>query len=235
MLIGMGYYGFYYDPTYILVIIGAVICMIASANVTRTFEKYSRSGCKRGTTGAEAAAVILRNAGITDVRIEHIAGNLTDNYDPRSKVLHLSDSVYGSASVAAVGVAAHECGHAIQHQQGYIPIKIRGAIVPVVNLGSKLSWPIIILGLILGSLNLLNLGIILFALTLVFQIVTLPVEFNASGRALRILDGSGMLYPDEMKGARRVLSAAAMTYVTAVVSTLLQLLRLILLFSRRDD
>ena len=170
-----------------------------------------------------------------DVRIEHIAGNLTDNYDPRSKVLHLSDSVYGSTSVAAVGVAAHECGHAIQHQQGYIPIKIRGAIVPVVNLGSKLSWPIIILGLILGSLNLLNFGIILFALTLVFQIVTLPVEFNASGRALRILDGSGMLYPDEMKGARRVLSAAAMTYVTAVVSTLLQLLRLILLFSRRDD
>lgn len=235
MLIGMGYYGFYYDPTYILVIVGAVICMIASANVTRTFEKYSRSGCKKGTTGAEAAATILRNAGIMDVRIEHIAGNLTDNYDPRSKVLHLSDSVYGSTSVAAVGVAAHECGHAIQHQQGYIPIKIRGAIVPVVNLGSKLSWPIIILGLILGSLNLLNFGIILFALTLVFQIVTLPVEFNASGRALRILDGSGMLYPDEMKGARRVLSAAAMTYVTAVVSTLLQLLRLILLFSRRDD
>ncbi len=236
MLIGMGYYGFYYDPTYLLVIIGAVICMIASANVTRTFEKYSRCGCRKGTTGAEAAATILRNAGISDVRIEHIAGNLTDNYDPRSKVLHLSDSVYGSTSVAAVGVAAHECGHAIQHQQGYVPIKIRGAIVPVVNLGSKLSWPIIILGLILGSLNLLNVGIILFALTLVFQIVTLPVEFNASGRALRILDGSGMLYQEEMKGARRVLSAAAMTYVTAVVSTLLQLLRLILLFgSRRDD
>lgn len=236
MLIGMGYYGFYYDPTYLLVIIGAVICIIASANVTRTFEKYSRFGCKKGTTGAEAASVILKNAGITDVRIEHIAGNLTDNYDPRSKVLHLSDSVYGSTSVAAVGVAAHECGHAIQHQQGYLPIRVRSAIVPVVNLGSKLSWPIIILGLVLGSLNLLNFGIILFALTLVFQVVTLPVEFNASGRALRILDGSGMLYQDEMKGARRVLSAAAMTYVTAVVSTILQLLRLILLFgSRRDD
>lgn len=235
MLIGMGYYGFFYDPTYMLVIIGAVICMIASANVSRTFEKYSRSSCKKGTTGAEAAANILRNAGITDVRIEHISGDLTDNYDPRSKVLHLSDSVYGSTSIAAVGVAAHECGHAIQHQQGYVPIKIRGAIVPVVNLGSKLSWPILILGLILGSLNLLNIGIILFALTLVFQVVTLPVEFNASGRALRILDGSGMLYPDEMKGARRVLTAAAMTYVAAVVSTLLQLLRLILLFSRRSD
>lgn len=236
MLIGMGYYGFYYDPTYILVIIGAVICMIASANVSRTFDKYSRFGCKKGTTGAEAAAMILRNAGITDVRIEHISGDLTDNYDPRSKVLHLSDSVYGSASVAAVGVAAHECGHAIQHQKGYLPIQIRSAIVPVVNLGSKLSWPVIILGLVLGSLNLLNLGIILFGLTLLFQIVTLPVEFNASGRALRILDGSGMLYQDEMKGARRVLTAAAMTYVMATVSTLLQLLRLVILFgSRRDD
>lgn len=235
MLIGMGYYGFYYDPTYLLVIIGAVICLLASSNVTRTFEKYSRFGCKRGTTGAEAAANILRNAGITDVRIEHIRGNLTDNYDPRTKVLHLSDSVYGSTSVAAVGVAAHECGHAIQHQVGYVPIKIRSAIVPVVNIGSKLSWPVIILGLILGSLNLLNVGILLFALTLLFQIVTLPVEFNASGRALRILDGSGMLYQDEMKGARRVLSAAAMTYVTATVSTLLQLLRLLILFGGRRN
>lgn len=235
MLIGMGYYGFYYDPTYLLVIIGAAICLLASSNVTRTFEKYSRFGCKRGTTGAEVAANILRNAGITDVRIEHIRGNLTDNYDPRTKVLHLSDSVYGSTSVAAVGVAAHECGHAIQHQVGYVPIKIRSAIVPVVNIGSKLSWPVIILGLILGSLNLLNVGILLFALTLLFQIVTLPVEFNASGRALRILDGSGMLYQDEMKGARRVLSAAAMTYVTATVSTLLQLLRLLILFGGRRN
>lgn len=235
MLIGMGYYGFYYDPTYLLVIIGVVICLLASSNVTRTFEKYSRFGCKRGTTGAEAAANILRNAGITDVRIEHIRGNLTDNYNPRTKVLNLSDSVYGSTSVAAVGVAAHECGHAIQHQKGYVPIKIRSAIVPVVNIGSKLSWPVIILGLILGSLNLLNVGILLFALTLIFQIVTLPVEFNASGRALRILDGSGMLYPDEMKGARRVLSAAAMTYVTATISTLLQLLRLVILFGGRRN
>lgn len=232
----MGYYGFFYDPTYILVLLGAVICMLASANVSRTFSKYSRFGCKRGTTGAEAAAQILRGAGITDVRIEHIGGDLTDNYDPRSKVLHLSDTVYGSTSVAAVGVAAHECGHAIQHQVGYVPIQVRSAIVPIVNIGSTLSWPIMILGLILGSLNLLNIGIILFALTLLFQIVTLPVEFNASRRALRILDDSGMLYQDEMKGARRVLTAAAMTYVTATVSTLLQLLRLVLLFgSRRDD
>ena len=233
---GMGYYGYFYDPTYMLVLVGVVICMLASANVSRTFNKYSRFACKRGTTGAEAAAQILRGAGITDVRIEHIRGDLTDNYDPRSKVLHLSDTVYGSASVAAVGVAAHECGHAIQHQVGYAPIKVRSAIVPIVNLGSTLSWPVIVLGLILGSLNLLNIGIILFAFTLLFQIVTLPVEFNASGRALRILDDSGMLYEDEMKGARRVLTAAAMTYVTATISTLLQLLRLIILFgNRRDD
>lgn len=232
-----GMYGLHYymDPTYLLVIIGAVICMVASANVSHTFNKYSRSGSKRGVTGAQAAAQILRNAGIGDVRIEHIAGNLTDHYDPRNKVLRLSDSVYGSTSVAAVGVAAHECGHAIQHQVGYVPIRIRNAIVPVVNLGSKLSWPIMILGLILGSLNLLNIGIVLFSLTLLFQIVTLPVEFNASGRALRILDQSGMLYPDEVRGARKVLGAAAMTYVTAAVSTLLQLLRLVLLFGRRED
>ena len=156
----MGFYGFpgmFYrmDPTYSLVIIGAVICMIGSANVNRAFRKYSRYG---------------NDAGIYDVQIRHISGNLTDNYNPGNKTLNLSDSVYGSTSIAAVGVAAHECGHAIQHNVGYIPIKIRGAIVPVVNLGSKLSWPVIILGVILGSFNMLNIGILLFALTLVFQI-----------------------------------------------------------------
>lgn len=233
----MGFYGFpgmFYrmDPTYSLVIIGAVICMIASANVNRAFRKYSRYGSKRGITGAQAAQQILNDAGIYDVQIRHISGDLTDNYNPGNKTLNLSDSVYGSTSIAAVGVAAHECGHAIQHNVGYIPIKIRGAIVPVVNLGSKLSWPVIILGVILGSFNMLNIGILLFALTLVFQIVTLPVEFNASSRALKILDKSGMLYKD---GARRVLTAAAMTYITATVSTLLQLLRLVLLFGRRND
>ncbi len=238
-----GYYGFYgmpgmyyrMDPTYLLVIVGAVICLIASANVNRAFRKYSSQRCRRGITGVRAAEQILAGAGIHDVRIEHISGNLTDHYDPRNKVLRLSDSVYGSDSVSAVGVAAHECGHAIQHQVGYVPIKVRNAIVPVVNIGSKLSWPIMIVGLILGSFNLLNLGIILFSLTLLFQVVTLPVEFNASGRALQILDGSGMLYEEEVRGARKVLRAAAMTYVTAAVSTLLQLLRLVLLFGRRNN
>ena len=214
------------DPTYVLVIIGAVICMLASANVSRTFNKYSRYHSKRGLTGAQTAEMILRSAGITDVRIEHISGQLTDHYDPRAKVVRLSDSVYGASSIAAVGVAAHECGHVIQHHVGYVPIQIRSAIVPVVNIGSKMSWPVIIVGFLIGHTNLIYLGIILFALTLLFQIVTLPVEFNASGRALRILNDSGMLYEDEVRGARRVLSAAAMTYITATVSTLLQLLRL---------
>jgi len=163
----MGFYGFpgmFYrmDPTYSLVIIGAVICMIASANVNRAFRKYSRYGSKRGISGAQAAQQILNDAGIYDVQIRHISGDLTDNYNPGNKTLNLSDSVYGSTSIAAVGVAAHECGHAIQHNVGYIPIKIRGAIVPVVNLGSKLSWPVIILGVILGSFNMLNIGILLF-------------------------------------------------------------------------
>lgn len=226
---------YYYDPTYILVIVGALICMAASANISRTYKKYSVVGTMRGMTSQEVAAQMLREAGITDVRIERISGNLTDHYDPRNKVLRLSDSVYGSTSVAAVGVAAHECGHAIQHKVGYIPIKIRNAIVPVVNLGSKLSWPVIVLGLILGSVNMLNIGIILFAFTLAFQIVTLPVEFNASRRALRVLKERGILYDRELSGARKVLGAAAMTYVTSTVSTILQLLRLVLLFGRRSD
>lgn len=230
-----GYYGYYYDPTYLLVIVGAVLCMLASANVSRTFNKYSRVGTMRGVTAEQVAAQILQGAGIHDVRIERISGNLTDHYDPRNKVLRLSDSVYGSASVAAVGVAAHECGHAVQHQVGYVPIKIRNAIVPVVNLGSKLSWPVIVIGLIMSSAGLLKAGILLFGLTLAFQVVTLPVEFNASGRALRILRERGILYDNEVGAARKVLAAAAMTYVVSVVSTILQLLRLILLFGRRSD
>lgn len=226
---------YYFDPTYILVLIGAGICILASANVNSTFKRYSKQACKRGITGAVAAETILRNAGIMDVRIEHVRGNLTDHYSPQEKVLRLSDSVYGSNSVAAVGVAAHECGHAIQHQVGYVPIHLRNAIVPVVNLGSMLSWPVIVAGLIFSSLQILHIGILLFSFTLLFQIVTLPVEFDASGRAMKILSKSGMLYEEEARGARKVLTAAGLTYVTAVVSTLLQLLRLILLFGRRDD
>lgn len=230
-----GYYGYYFDPTYILVIAGAVLCMLASANVNRTYNKYSRVGTMRGVTAEQAAAQILQGAGIHDVRIERISGNLTDHYDPRNKVLRLSDSVYGSTSVAAVGVAAHECGHAVQHSVGYVPIKIRNAIVPVVNLGSMLSWPVIVIGLVMSSAGLLNLGILLFGFTLAFQVVTLPVEFNASGRALRILKERSILYENEVGAARKVLTAAAMTYVVSVVSTILQLLRLIMLFGRRSD
>ena len=231
-MLGMYYY---FDPTYVLVIIGALICMAASANVSHTYNRYRNVRTMRGVMAQEVAAQMLQEAGIYDVRIERVSGNLTDHYDPRNKVLRLSDSVYGSSSVAAVGVAAHECGHAIQHQTGYVPIKVRNTIVPVVNLGSWLSWPIMVAGLIMGSFGLLKLGILLFAFTLVFQIVTLPVEFNASRRALHILGERGILYREELSGARKVLTAAALTYVTAVISTLLQLLRLILLFGRRSD
>lgn len=232
----IGYPMYYrFDPTYILVIAGALICMMASANVSMTFNKYKRVRTSTGITAEEAASRILSGAGISNVRIERISGDLTDHYDPRDKVLRLSDSVYGMASVAAVGVAAHECGHAIQDNESYAPLRWRNSIVPVVNIGSKLSWPIIILGIILSSLNLLWVGIALFGLTLIFQIVTLPVEFDASHRALKILSGRGILYDNEVKGARKVLSAAAMTYVASTISTLLQLLRLVLLFGRRND
>lgn len=226
---------YYFDPTYILVIAGALICMLASANVSMTFGKYKRVYTRMGITAQEAAERILSGAGISNVRIERISGDLTDHYDPRDKVLRLSDSVYGSSSVAAVGVAAHECGHAIQDNESYAPLRMRNAIVPVVNIGSKLSWPVIIIGLILSSFNLLWIGIALFGLTLLFQVVTLPVEFDASRRALKILGGRGILYDNEVKAARKVLSAAAMTYVASTVSTVMQLLRLVLLFGRRDD
>ena len=233
----MPYY-YWWDPTYFLVIIGAVICLLASAHVNNTFKKYSKYRSMSGMTGAQAAQRILNAAGIYDVEIRHISGKLTDHYDPRNKTLSLSDSVYGSTSVAAVGVAAHECGHAIQHQKNYAPLTIRGAIVPVANIGSTLAWPLILIGLFISSRSgqaLITAGIICFSLAVLFQIVTLPVEFNASSRAIKILDKSGMLYKDEVRGARKVLTAAAMTYITATVSTLLQLLRLILLFGRRDD
>lgn len=232
---GMGYYGMF-DPTYVLVIIGVIITMIASANVNSTFAKYQKVGSKRGMTGAQAAAQILHNAGLSHVRIERVSGNLTDHYDPRAKVLRLSDSVYNSTSVASIGVAAHECGHAIQDQESYAPLRIRNAIVPAVNIGTNLSWPIIILGVILSmNQTLIQLGIVLFSLGVAFQLITLPVEFDASNRALKILAGTGMLYEDEVSKTRKVLKAAAMTYVAAAASSILQLLRLVLLFNRRDD
>ena len=230
----MGYY--YYDVTYLLVILGAVLSMIASAQVNSTFKRYSRvrSGC--GMTGAEAAERILYRNGLTNVRIEHISGNLTDHYDPSSKVLRLSDATYQSASVAAVGVAAHECGHAIQHSRGYAPLKIRSAIVPVANFGSAIAWPLILLGLLFNSRSsylLIQIGILAFSFAVLFQLVTLPVEFNASRRAVQILGESGMLLPDELSMTKKVLRAAALTYVAGAASAILQLLRIILLTGGR--
>lgn len=234
----MGYYGFYYglDWTYFLVIIGAIFSIAASAKVNSTFNKYKRIRSTSGMTGAEAAERILHQNGIYDVGIEHIGGNLTDHYDPRSKILRLSDATYSSTSVAAIGVAAHECGHAIQHKEEYGPLKLRTAIVPAANIGSRLGIPIILLGILLGGNYLLvQIGIWVFSLAVLFQIVTLPVEFNASKRALAMVEQYGILGSNEVEHTKKVLSAAAMTYVAAAAASILQLLRLVLLFGRRRD
>ena len=233
-----GYYGYYFDPTYFLVLIGAVLCIWAQMRVNSTYRKYARVRSRSGLTGAQAAQRILQMSGIYDVSIEHVRGELTDHYDPSHKVLRLSDSVYGSDSIAAIGVAAHECGHAVQHNKGYAPLSFRTALVPAANIGSRAGIPLILLGAVLGMNQLLiQIGIWVFALAVLFQIVTLPVEFNASGRALAMLGDYGMLEQGETKGCRKVLSAAALTYVAAAASAILQLLRLILLFgnNRRRD
>ncbi len=235
----MPLYGYYFDPTYILIIIGAVICLIASARVKTTFHKYNRVRSMSGMTGAQAAERILHSAGIYDVSVQHVSGELTDHYDPRNKTLSLSDSTYGSTSVAAVGVAAHECGHAIQHQQDYAPLSIRSAIVPVANLGSFAAWPLILIGMFItsstGSL-LINIGILCFSFSVLFQLVTLPVEFNASSRAIHMLGQTGILREEELRGTRKVLGAAALTYVAGAAAAILQLLRLLILTNgRRDD
>ena len=230
------YYPMYFDPTYMLVLIGVVICLAASAKMRSTFSRYSRIRNHSGMTGREAAEQVLHRAGIYDVRVEHVSGNLTDHYDPRSKVLRLSDATYGSASVAAVGVAAHERGHAIQHATGYAPLAFRSALVPVANFGSTIAWPLILIGLLFNSQSsvlFLNLGILAFSLAVLFQIVTLPVEFNASSRAIRMLSGNGMLYEDEVQATRKVLTAAALTYVAGAASAILQLLRIILISNSR--
>ena len=231
---GYGYRGLYFDPTMILALLGLVLTMIASAGVNSTFAKYNKVRCMRGMTGAEAAQQVLHAAGIFDVQIRHVRGNLTDHYDPRNKTLNLSDSTFSSNSVAAVCVAAHECGHAVQDQKKYGPLVLRSTLVPLANFGSQLSWPVFIAGLIFSLQPLVMAGIILFSLAVLFQLVTLPVEFNASSRALRILEDTGMLGSQEMTGAKKVLRAAAMTYVAALASSLLQLLRLILLARRND-
>lgn len=226
----MGFYPFY-DSTYILVFIGIALSLAASAKVKSTFAKYSQIRSMSGITGAMAAERLLQASGIYDVQIERVSGNLSDHYDPRHKVLRLSDSVYGQTSLAAIGVAAHECGHAIQHQNSYLPLKLRGAFVPVANFGSMAAWPIIIIGLFMGGSQIfIDLGIILFSTAVIFQIITLPVEFNASNRAIARLGETGILHGDELKQSKKVLDAAALTYVAAAAATILQLLRLILLF-----
>lgn len=234
---GFGYYS-WFDPTYILVIIGAVICLIASARVKSTFHKYSAYRSMSNLTGAQAAERILHRAGIYDVSIRHIRGSLTDHYDPRNKTLSLSDSVYGQTSVAAIGVAAHECGHAIQHQKSYAPLSIRGAIVPVANFGSALAWPLIFIGVLFSSNTgsfLIHLGIFLFSFAVLFQLITLPVELNASNRAIKILGDTGILNSQELPMTRKVLGAAALTYVAGAAAAILQLLRLLILFGGRND
>ncbi len=234
----MGYY--YWDPTYILVVIGAVICMIASARVKGTFTKYSQLRSMSGMNGAQVAQRVLQAAGIYDVQVRHVSGSLTDHYDPRTKTVNLSDPVYNATSVAALGVAAHECGHAIQHAKNYAPLSIRSALVPIANFGSMLAWPVILIGLLFNTRSsglIIDIGILLFSAAVLFQLVTLPVEFDASRRALVMLRTQGILADDELKYTRRVLKSAALTYVASAAAAILQLLRIILITNgrRRDD
>lgn len=232
---GRYYDYYYYDPTYMLIIISALISLFAQFLVNSRFSKYSRVRSRSGMTGAQAAERILQSQGIYDVAIQRVSGKLTDHYDPRNKTLNLSDAVYASTSVAAVGVAAHECGHAIQHARGYAPLSFRSALVPVANIGSQLSWLFIILGIFFGgSHTLIMIGILMFSAAVLFQLVTLPVEFNASGRALKLLSETGILQKDEVSDTRKVLSAAALTYVAAAATAVLQLLRLLRLFGGND-
>lgn len=237
------YYGF--DLTYVIFVLPCLILSLwASANVNSTFKKYSNQYSMRRITGAQAAQRVLSANGVRDVRIERVGGNLTDHYDPRTNVIRLSDGVYDSTSTAAIGVACHEAGHAVQYAQNYAPIKLRAAIVPVTNIGSRLAMPLILLGLLLSfgesvSYTFVYLGIACFGLSVVFQLVTLPVEFNASRRAMQAIENGNLLTDEEQKGARRTLTAAALTYVAATATALAQLLRLLVLFGgsgrRRND
>ena len=237
---GLGYY-YGFDISYIVLVLPCVILSLwASFNVNNTFKKYSRQLSGRRLTGAQAAQRVLSAHGVTNVRIERVSGNLTDHYDPKANVIRLSDSVYDNPSTAAIGVACHEAGHAVQYAQNYGPIKLRAAIVPITNIGSKLAMPLILLGLALSvfmnfSYTFVYIGIACFGLSLVFQLVTLPVEFNASRRALQSIESGNLLTDDELRGARKTLSAAALTYVAATAVALMQLLRLILIFGKRDD
>ena len=226
---------FYWDWTMIFVIPGLLLGLWAQMRVSSAFKKYSAVHAHNGMSAEEVARSMLNRSGCGEVSVRTVSGNLTDHYDPRNNTLRLSDGVYGSTSVAAIGVAAHECGHAMQQHEGYAPLKLRSALVPVVNLGSNLYFPIFLLGLVFSWEPLLYVGIACFALTLVFALVTLPVEFNASGRALSVLEEQGYLSRDEMDGARAVLNAAALTYVAAAISSLWQLVRLLIIARDRRD
>ncbi|MDD7793741.1 zinc metallopeptidase [Clostridium sp. 'White wine YQ'] len=226
---------FYFDPTMIILIPGIILAMWAQSQVSSTFNKYSRVRSFNGLTGAEVARSILDSAGLFDVSIEQVRGSLTDHYNPRTKVLALSEDVYSSTSVAAIGVAAHEVGHAIQHNEKYAPLLIRNAIVPVANFGNYFSWILILIGIFFAATNLMYLGIVFFLAVVIFQLITLPVEFDASRRAIVKLEGRNLLIGDEINGAKKVLKAAAMTYVAAAANAILQLIRLLAIVSRNDD
>ena len=234
----------YFDWTYLVLVLPCVLLSLwASSSVNSTFKKYSQQHSRRGITGAQAADRVLRANGVFNVRIERVSGNLTDHYDPKANVIRLSDSVYNSTSTAAIGVACHEAGHAVQYAQSYGPIKLRAAIIPITNIGSKLAMPLILIGLLLAvaenvSFTFVYLGIACFGLSLVFQLVTLPVEFNASRRAMQAIESANLLTEEEQRGAKKTLKAAALTYVAATATALAQLLRLILIFGgnrRRRD
>lgn len=232
------YYPFYYDPTYILLLPAIILAIYAQFRVQHTYAKYQKVQNRRGITGADAAKMILKKNGLYEIAVERIAGNLTDHYDPRANVVRLSAAVYDSASVASVGIAAHEVGHALQHNLGYTPIRIRNSILPVVQISSHLAMPLILLGIFLSSFSvLIKIGIIMYAAVVAFQLITLPVELNASARAAQTVYELGCLDYEETKGAKRVLSAAALTYIAAAASAILQLLRLLLLTGnhRRRD
>ena len=230
-------YGYYFDSSYLLLIIGMVLTLMASARMKSTFSTYQKVPAYSGLSGAQAAQRVLAAAGLYDVKVQPVGGSLTDHYDPRTKTVSLSQDVYSRTSVAAVCVAAHECGHAIQDQVDYAPLRFRTSLVPVANFGSMISWPVFLAGLLLSIRPLLTAGIVLFSLAVLFQLVTLPVEFNASSRALTMLETTGILSDEENDGARKVLRAAALTYVAGLAASVLQLLRLLAIASggRRRD
>lgn len=226
--------GMFFDETYLILIPAMIFALFAQINVKSTFNKYSRKNNSRGLTGAEIARQILDANGLYNVRIEHISGSLTDHFSPNENVVRLSDDVYGKSTIASAGVAAHEVGHAIQHSVGYAPIKIRNAIIPITQIGSSISMPIFIIGIALSFKPLVTAGILLFSAVVFFQLITLPVEFNASRRALKTLESKNILEDDELKGSAKVLRAAAMTYLAGLFSSLASLIRLIAISNRRD-